>query len=78
MHESAGRQDRGREAARQQMADAMLVEADSVGRMKGTSHLAARHARLTRRRGMSRAQVAPPLFGSLLPYARIPTEINRK
>ena len=38
MHESAGRQDRGREAARQQMADAMLVEAaDSVGRMKGTS-----------------------------------------
>jgi hypothetical protein len=61
------------------MADAMLVEAaDSVGRMKGTSHLAARHARLTRRRGMSRAQVAAPLIGSLLRDARIPTEINRK
>ena len=38
---------------------AMLVEAaGSVGRMKGKNYLAAQHARLTARRGMSRAQVA--------------------
>lgn len=37
----------------------MLVEAaGSVGRMKGANYLAAQHARLTSRRGMSRAQVA--------------------
>jgi hypothetical protein len=37
----------------------MLVEAaGSVGRMRGKNYLAARHARLTRRRGMGRAQVA--------------------
>jgi transposase len=38
---------------------AMLVEAaGSVGRMHGKNHLAAQHARLTRRRGMTRAQIA--------------------
>lgn len=37
----------------------MLVEgAGSVGRMKGKNYLAVQHARLTRRRGMGRAQVA--------------------
>jgi hypothetical protein len=37
----------------------MLVEAaGSVGRMKGANYLAAPHARLTTRRGMSRAAVA--------------------
>ena len=37
----------------------MLVEAaGSVGRMHGKNYLAVQHARLTRRRGMSRAQVA--------------------
>ncbi len=38
---------------------AMLVEAaGSVGRMKGKNYLAAQHARLAKRRGMGRAQVA--------------------
>ena len=37
----------------------MLVEAaGSVGRMHGKNYLAVQHARLTRRRGMGRAQVA--------------------
>ena len=37
----------------------MLVEAaGSVGRMHGKNYLAAQHARLTKRRGMGRAQVA--------------------
>ena len=37
----------------------MLVEAaGSVGRMKGANYLSAQHARLTKRRGMGRAQVA--------------------
>jgi hypothetical protein len=37
----------------------MLVEAaGSVGRMKGKNYLAAQHARLAKRRGMGRAQVA--------------------
>jgi transposase len=37
----------------------MLVEAaGSVGRMKGANYLSAQHARLTTRRGMSRAAVA--------------------
>lgn len=37
----------------------MLVEAaGSVARMHGRDHLAVQHARLTRRRGMSRAQTA--------------------
>jgi transposase len=37
----------------------MLVEAaGAVGRMHGKNYLAAQHARLTRRRGMGRAQVA--------------------
>jgi hypothetical protein len=38
---------------------AMLVEAaGSVGRMHGKNYLAAQHARLLKRRGMGRAQVA--------------------
>ena len=37
----------------------MLVEAaGSVGRMSGKNYLAVQHARLTGRRGMSRAQIA--------------------
>ena len=41
------------------MAGAMLVEAaGSVGRMHAKNYLAAQHARLTKRRGMGRAQVA--------------------
>jgi transposase len=37
----------------------MLVEAaGSVGRMKSANYLSAQHARLTKRRGMGRAQVA--------------------
>jgi hypothetical protein len=37
----------------------MLVEsAGSVGRMHGKNYLAVQHARLTKRRGMGRAQVA--------------------
>jgi hypothetical protein len=40
----------------------MLVEAaGSVGRMHDKNYLAAQHARLTRRRGMGRAQVAVAL-----------------
>lgn len=38
---------------------AMLVEAaGSVGRMHGSNYLSAQHARLTKRRGLKRAQVA--------------------
>jgi transposase len=38
---------------------AILVEAaGSVGRMHGKNYLAVQHARLMRRRGMSRAQIA--------------------
>ena len=38
---------------------AMLIEAaGSVGRMHGKNYLAVQHARLTKRRGMGRAQVA--------------------
>src|SRR3954452_23623547 len=54
---------------------AMLVEAaGSVGRMKGKNYLAAQHARLTARRGMSRApgrrRALDPRLGLLHAAAR--------
>ena len=59
MHESAGRQTPAGKRHGNKWLTAMLVEAaGSVGRMKGKNYLAAQHARLTKRRGMGRAQVA--------------------
>jgi transposase len=59
MHESAGRQTPAGKRQGNKWLTAMLVEAaGSVGRIKGKNYLAAQHARLTRQRGMSRAQVA--------------------
>jgi hypothetical protein len=59
MHESAGRQTPAGKRHGNKWLTAMLVEAaGSVGRMKGKNYLAAQHTRLTRRRGMGRAQVA--------------------
>jgi transposase len=59
MNESAGRQSPAGKRHGNKWLTAMLVEAaGSVGRMKGKNYLAAQHARLTRRRGMRRAQVA--------------------
>jgi transposase len=59
MHESAGRQTPAGKWHGNKWLTAMLVEAaGSVGRMRGKNYLAAQHARLTRRRGMGRAQVA--------------------
>src|SRR5215216_294121 len=59
MHESAGRQFPAGKRHGNKWLAAMLVEAaGSVGRMHGKNYLAARHARLLKRRGMGRAQVA--------------------
>ena len=59
MHESAGRQTPAGKRHGNKWLTAMLIEAaGSVGRMHGTNYLAVQHARLTRRRGMGRAQVA--------------------
>jgi transposase len=59
MHESAGRQTPAGKRHGNKWLTAILVEAaGSVGRMHGKNYLAAQHARLTRRRGMRRAQVA--------------------
>jgi transposase len=59
MHESAGRQTPAGKRHGNKWLAAMLVEAaGSVGRMHGKNYLAARHARLLKRRGMRRAQVA--------------------
>jgi transposase len=59
MNESAGRQSPAGKRHGNKWLAAMLVEAaGSVGRMHGKNYLAAQHARLTKRRGMSRAQVA--------------------
>ena len=59
MHESAGRQTPAGKRHGNKWLTAMPVEAaGSVGRMHGKNYLAAQHARLTRRRGMRRAQVA--------------------
>jgi transposase len=59
MHESAGRQTPAGKRHGNKWLTAMLVEAaGSVGRMHNKNYLAVKHARLTRRRGMGRAQVA--------------------
>ena len=59
MHESAGRQSPAGKRHGNKWLTAMLVEAaGSVGRMHGKNYLAAQHARLMKRRGMGRAQVA--------------------
>jgi transposase len=59
MHESAGRQTPTGKRHGNKWLAAMLVEAaGSVGRMHGKNYLAAQHARLLKRRGMGRAQVA--------------------
>jgi transposase len=59
MHESAGRQTPAGKRHGNKWLTAMLVEAaGSVGRMHGKNYLAVQHARLLKRRGMGRAQVA--------------------
>ena len=59
MHESAGKQTPAGKRRGNKWLAAMLVEAaGSVGRMHSKNYLAAQHARLTKRRGMGRAQVA--------------------
>jgi transposase len=59
MHESAGKQSPAGKRHGNKWLAAMLVEAaGSVGRMHGKNYLAAQHARLLKRRGMRRAQVA--------------------
>jgi transposase len=59
MHESAGKQTPAGKRHGNKWLAAMLVEAaGSVGRMHGKNYLAAQHARLLKRRGMGRAQVA--------------------
>jgi transposase len=59
MNESAGKQSPARKRHGNKWLAAMLVEAaGSVGRMHGKNYLAAQHARLMKRRGMGRAQVA--------------------
>lgn len=59
VYESAGRSRSMGSRHGNRWLSAMLVEAaGSVGRMHGKNYLAEQHARLTRRRGMGRAQVA--------------------
>lgn len=59
IHESAGkRSPAGRRRGNKWLAAILVEAAGSVGRMHGKNYLAVHHARLTRRRGMSRAQVA--------------------
>ncbi len=59
IYESAGKRTPAGRRRGNKWLSAMLVEAaGSVGRMHGKNYLAVQHARLTRRRGMSRAQVA--------------------
>lgn len=59
VYESAGRHRPAGTRHGNKWLCAMLVEAaGSVGRMHGKNYLAAQHARLTKRRGMGRAQVA--------------------
>lgn len=59
LHESAGRRTSAARRRDNKWLTAMLVEAaGSVGRMHGKSYLAVQHARLTQRRGMTRAQIA--------------------
>ena len=59
MYESAGKRSPAGRRRGNKWLTAMLTEAaGSVGRMHGKNYLAVQHARLTRRRGQSRAQVA--------------------
>ena len=59
MYESAGKRTPAGRRRGNKWLCAMLVEAaGSVGRMHGKNYLAAQHARLTKRRGMTRAQIA--------------------
>ena len=59
MHESAGKRSAAGKRHGNPFLTGMLVEAaGSVGRMRDKNYLAVKHARLTRRRGMGRAQVA--------------------
>lgn len=59
IYESAGKRTPAGKRHGNKWLNAMLVEAaGSVGRMHGKNYLAAQHARLTKRRGMGRAQVA--------------------
>jgi transposase len=59
VYESAGKRSPAGKRHGNKYLTAMLVEAaGSVGRMQGKNYLSAQHARLTRRRGMGRAQVA--------------------
>ena len=59
IHESAGRRSPAGKRHGNKWLCSMLVEAaGSVGRMHGKNYLADQHARLTKRRGMGRAQVA--------------------
>ena len=59
IYESAGkRAPAGRRKGNKWLSSMLVEAAGSVGRMHGKNYLAVQHARLTRRRGMSRAQVA--------------------
>ncbi len=59
IYESAGKPSpAGRRRGNKWLASILVEAAGSVGRMHGKSYLAVQHAGLTRRRGMSRAQVA--------------------
>ena len=59
IYESAGKRTPSGKRHGNKWLTAMLVEAaGSVGRMKGSNYLSTQHARLTKRRGMGRAQVA--------------------
>ena len=59
LHESAGkRTPAGRRRGNKWLTSILVEAAGSVGRMHNKNYLAAQHARLTRRRGMGRAQVA--------------------
>lgn len=59
MHESAGRFKQTGKRHGNKWLTAMLVEAaGSAGRMRGKNYLAAQHARLVKRRGMGRANIA--------------------
>lgn len=59
IHESAGkRTPAGRRRGNKWLSSMLVEAAGSVGRMHGKNYLAVQHGRLTRRRGMSRAQVA--------------------
>jgi hypothetical protein len=59
MHESAGKKMPAGRRRGNKWLTAMLTEAaGSVGRMHGKNYLAVQHGRLTRRRGMSRANIA--------------------